>query len=104
MKIEITRPIWSGRGQFYYQNLIWYDDYYGPGVKERKHLFYPLPNEVYERYGELRQKYLGEVKLDQLLNSLNIAEIGEILNSLAHEDALKIFVFFFATSDSCAQP
>lgn len=74
-KIEITRPIWSGRGMFYYQNLIWYDDYYGSGVKERKHLkefgsFFPLPDEVYVRYDDLRQKYLGEVKLDKLFSAL----------------------------------
>ena len=31
-------------------------------------------------------------QLDQLLKSINVAEMGEILNSLAHEDALKIFV------------
>jgi len=31
-------------------------------------------------------------QLDQLLKSVNVAEMGEILNALAHEDALKIFV------------
>jgi len=99
-KIEITRPIWSGRGQFYYQNLIWYDNYYGPGIKERKHLkeygtFHPLPKEVYERYTVLRKKYLGEVKLDKFLDALAKRAQPEITDDdikvLEHIDRKGVF-------------
>jgi len=96
-KVEIIRPIWAeegvytddgiyippGKGVFLYQNLVWYDNYYGEGTKTRKIMkewgvFTPLPEDVYRRYAELRRKYLGEAKLERLLLTLAEKKVPEL--------------------------
>jgi len=69
--IQICWPIWTGRGEYEYQQWVWQDDYYSPNVRFREiwreyGVFYPIPEDVYEEYLKLRHKYLVGLKYKEL--------------------------------------